>query len=64
MHTLRIYSVSPSVTIDKAVLTLDSVYSYFGAPESYNTTYNTEKLVSAATTESAPTGDIRKDIRA
>lgn len=60
MHTLRIYSVSPSVTIDKAVLTLDSVYSYFGAPESCNTTYNTEKLVSAATTESAPTEDIKK----
>lgn len=60
MHTLRIYSVSPSVTIDKAVLTLNSVYSYFGAPESYNTTYNTEKLLSAATTESAPTGDTKK----
>lgn len=60
MHTLKIYSVSPSVTIDKAVLTQNSIYSYFGAPESYNTTYNTEKLASPKTTETAPEGDITK----
>ena len=60
MHTLRIYSVSPSVTIDKAVLTLDSVYSYFGAPESCNTTYNTEKLETPSSTETEPSEEITK----
>lgn len=60
MHTLRIYSVSPSVVIDKAVLSLDDVYSYFGAPESYNTTYNTSRLKTETTVETAPSEDITK----
>ncbi|MCC8168894.1 MAG: glycosyl hydrolase 115 family protein [Oscillospiraceae bacterium] len=53
-HTIRIYNMSPGVVIDKLVLHTDSVSSYFGAPESYNTTYNTERLRATTTTESAP----------
>jgi hypothetical protein len=40
-HTVRLYNVASGVVIDKLVLTRDAApYSYFGAPESYNTTYN------------------------
>ncbi|MGN0106621.1 MAG: glycosyl hydrolase 115 family protein, partial [Hominilimicola sp.] len=40
-HAVRIYNIAPGVVIDKLVLTKGDVpYSYFGAPESYNTTYN------------------------
>ncbi len=53
-HTVRLYNMSPSVVIDKLVLHKDGVSSYFGAPESYNTTYNTERLASATTTETEP----------
>jgi hypothetical protein len=40
-HTVRLYNVASGVVIDKMVLTKNAApYSYFGAPESYNTTYN------------------------
>lgn len=41
-HTVRIYNITSGAVIDKLVLTKgsDVPYSYFGAPESYNTTYN------------------------
>ena len=42
-HTVRVYNVSTGVVIDKMVLSKNNINSYFGAPESYNTTYNTTK---------------------
>ena len=43
LHTIRLYNESPGVVIDKFVIITDTANrksSYFGAPESYNTTYN------------------------
>lgn len=41
LHTLRIYHIDTGVIIDKLVITTgEKKASYFGAPESYNTTYN------------------------
>lgn len=54
IYKIRIYNISPGITIDKMVLHKDDISSYFGAPESYNTTYNTEKLSSATTNEASP----------
>ncbi|MBQ3462449.1 MAG: glycosyl hydrolase 115 family protein, partial [Clostridia bacterium] len=49
-HTLKLYNVSSGMVIDKIVLVKGSVpYSYFGAPESYNTTYNNEITVPETT---------------
>lgn len=43
LHTIRLYNESPSVVIDKFVITTGKKKdSYFGAPESYNTTYNNQ----------------------
>lgn len=40
-HTLRLYNMDTGVIIDKMVITTgEKVKSYFGAPESYNSTYN------------------------
>lgn len=41
LHKVRLYNESPSVVIDKFVITTgEKKASYLGAPESYNTTYN------------------------
>lgn len=58
-HTLKLYNVSSGMVIDKIVLAQNIVPSYFGAPESYNTTYNTEKLSNAKPTDNE-TKDITK----
>lgn len=43
LHTVRLYNESPGVVIDKFVITTgEKKASYFGAPESYNTTYNNQ----------------------
>ena len=43
LHTIRLYNESPGVVIDKFVITTgEKKASYFGAPESYNTTYNNQ----------------------
>lgn len=60
LHTLRLYNVSPSVVIDKMTLSLAPVNSYFGAPESYNTTYNTTKLETVSTAEREPAKEAQK----
>ncbi|WP_462412684.1 glycosyl hydrolase 115 family protein [Neobacillus sp. Marseille-QA0830] len=40
-HTLRLYYVDPGIIIDKMVITTGhKEKSYFGAPESYNSTFN------------------------
>lgn len=55
-HTIRLYNVSAGVVIDKMVLSKNSVSSYFGAPESYNTTYNTLKEKSNVTEDTEVSG--------
>lgn len=43
IHTIRLYNEAPGVVIDKFVITTgENKASYFGAPESYNTTYNSQ----------------------
>ncbi len=61
-HTLRLYQVSPGVVVDKMVLThgTDVPVSYFGAPESYNTTYRTEMEETLPYTDTAATEQIKK----
>lgn len=41
-HTIELYQIDPGVVIDKMVITTDGnkAPSYFGAPESYNSTFN------------------------
>ncbi|MBQ2662777.1 MAG: hypothetical protein IJG16_01365, partial [Clostridia bacterium] len=51
-HTLKLYNVSSGMVIDKIVLVKGDVpYSFFGAPESYNTTYNNEITVPETTAD-------------
>ena len=60
-HTIKLYNESAGVVIDKFVITTgEKKASYFGAPESYNTTYNNEmKPLPAPSVASAEqTGDI------
>ncbi len=63
LHTVRLYNVSAGAVIDKMVLThgTNVPYSYFGAAESYNTSYNkvTAELPQASTTV-APKDNITK----
>lgn len=61
-HTLRLYNVSPGVVIDKMVLTrgTEVTESYFGAPESYNTTYNTAIEEIPSYNDEASTASIKK----
>ncbi|MDO5398839.1 MAG: glycosyl hydrolase 115 family protein [bacterium] len=61
-HTLRLYSSAPGVIIDKMVLThgTDVTASYFGAPESYNTTYNTVSESIPSYEDTAAAADIRR----
>lgn len=43
IHTLKLYAVDPSISNDKIILTQkEDDGSYFGAAESYNTSYNAE----------------------
>ncbi len=61
LHTVRLYNMAPGVVIDKMVFTQGTSvpYSYFGAPESYNTTYNN---VTAALPEASVTADPKNNI--
>lgn len=61
-HTLRLYNSAPGVVIDKMVLThgTDVTVSYFGAPESFNTTYNTVPENIPAYTDTAASAEIKK----
>lgn len=54
LHTIRLYNESAGFVLDKMVITTgDKKASYFGAPESYNTTYNNQmKSLPEATTPS------------
>ena len=63
LHTVRLYNIAPGVVIDKMVLTHGTSvpYSYFGAPESYNTTYNKVAVeLPQANTTTDPQNNITK----
>lgn len=45
IHKIRLYGVDPGTVIDKMVLTSGTKYeSFYGAPESYNTTFNNQPM--------------------
>lgn len=61
MHTIRLYNESSGVVIDKFVITTgEKKASYYGAPESYNTTYNNQMkpLPEPSVAAAEQTGDI------
>lgn len=61
LHKIRLYNESAGVVIDKFVITTgEKKASYFGAPESYNTTYNNEMkpLPAPSVVSAEQTGDI------
>lgn len=61
IHKIRLYGMDTGVIIDKMVITTGTKYaSYYGAPESYNTTYNTSAASMPEAKEAATsiTGDI------
>lgn len=61
LHTIRLYNESAGFVLDKFVITTgEKVSSYYGAPESYNTTYNngTITLPQPSQPSSEQTGDI------
>lgn len=61
LHTIRLYNESAGFVLDKMVITTgEKKTSYFGAPESYNTTYNNrmKALPEATTPSTEQTGDI------
>lgn len=60
LHKIRLYNISPGVVIDKMVLTTNVIKSYFGAPESYNTTYNTDIEAVPLYIEAISQADIKK----
>lgn len=61
-HTIQLYNESPGVVIDKFVITTgeEKKASYYGAPESYNTTYNNQMkpLPEPSVAAAEQTGDI------
>lgn len=61
MHKIRLYNESAGVVIDKLVITTgNKLASYYGAPESYNTTYNNaEKALPNIKPSQSQTGDIK-----
>lgn len=61
IHHLRLYGIDPGVTIDKMVITTgEKLDSYYGAPESYNTTYNNNaaEMPEPSTAATEITGDV------
>ena len=61
IHHLRLYGIDPGVTIDKMVITTGEKFdSYYGAPESYNTTYNNKaaEIPEPSTAATESTGDV------
>lgn len=61
IHHLRLYGIDPGVTIDKMVITTgEKLDSYYGAPESYNTTYNNNaaEMPEPSTAATESTGDV------
>ncbi|MBQ2669750.1 MAG: hypothetical protein IJG06_03190, partial [Clostridia bacterium] len=61
IHKIRLYGVDAGAIVDKMVITTGTKYaSYYGAPESYNTTYNTSaaQMPEAKTASTEITGDI------
>lgn len=61
MHKVRLYNEDSGVVIDKFVITTgEKKASYYGAPESYNTTYNiiSASLPTASEPAEKQTGDI------
>lgn len=62
LHTIRLYNADPGIVIDKIVISKDGHEdSYFGAPESYNSTYNcSAPVMPEAEQPSAGTGTVSK----
>ena len=61
IHKIRLYGVDTGAIVDKMVITTGTKYaSYYGAPESYNTTYNTSAAVMPEAKDAATniTGEI------
>lgn len=62
-HKIRIYTVDAGFILDKIVITTGKkVSSYFGAPESYNTTYNNIVQVLPQASETNPEDEHLKTI--
>lgn len=62
IHTIRLYGIDPGVVIDKIVIATDEKKaSYYGAPESFNTTFNNNvpQIPQAGTASSSQTGQIQ-----
>lgn len=62
LHIIRLYNSDPGIVIDKIVISKDGQDdSYFGAPESYNSTYNcSAPVMPKAEQPSAGTGTVSK----
>lgn len=63
IHKIRLYGIDTGVIIDKMVITTGAKYeSYYGAPESYNTTYN--NAPQEMPEPSVPSSEISGDVSA
>lgn len=63
IHKIRLYGIDTGTVIDKMVITTGTKYnSYYGAPESYNTTYNNtpQAMPSAKAVSTEMTGEIKE----
>lgn len=62
LHTIRLYNSDPGIVVDKIVISKNGQDdSYFGAPESYNSTYNCDApVMPEAEQPSSGTGTISK----
>ncbi len=61
IHTIKLYGIDPGAVVDKIVVTTGTKYeSYYGAPESYNTTCNNaaDIMPEASAASSGITGDV------
>lgn len=63
IHTIKLYGIDPGAAVDKIVITTGTKYdSYYGAPESYNTTYN--NAAAEMPEPSEPSTEITGDVTA
>ena len=63
IHTIKLYGIDPGAAVDKIVITTGTKYdSYYGAPESYNTTYN--NAAAEMPEPSEPSTEIAGDVTA
>lgn len=63
IHAIKLYGIDPGGAVDKIVITTGTKYdSYYGAPESYNTTYN--NAAAEMPEPSEPSTEITGDVTA